>query len=122
MEALNPGSVRIIPAEFLAALITCETFADRCAQQYTPLHLENMVALQWVRAARCPIHLLTDAPRRVETRDEGQDCVDCPCRQFPGRHLLQCTTVVQEAGSLDGGHSLAEGRSPLDQGPSVVLG
>ena len=56
IKALQPGSVRINPAEFLAALITCETFTDQCARHYTLLHLDNMVALHWMRAARCPIH------------------------------------------------------------------
>ena len=56
MKALQPGSVKINPAEFLAALVTYETFTDQCAGQYTLLHLDNTVALQWRRAARCPIH------------------------------------------------------------------
>ena len=44
MAELHPGSVRINIAEFLAALITCETFADHCAGMYSTLALDNTAA------------------------------------------------------------------------------
>ena len=48
--------VEINTAEFLAALITCETFAGYCTNQYTTLGLDNYSAKCWLDAARCPIH------------------------------------------------------------------
>ena len=65
MKALQPGSVRINQAEFLAALINCETFTDQCSRKYTLLQLDNTVALQWVRMARCPIHPLDRCAQAV---------------------------------------------------------
>ena len=44
MTELCPGSVRINIAEFLAALITCETFADHCAGLYSTLAVDNTAA------------------------------------------------------------------------------
>ena len=48
--------VEINTAEFLAALITCETFAEYCSDRYTTLGLDNYSAKCWLDAARCPIH------------------------------------------------------------------
>ena len=50
------GTAKINTAEFLAALITCETFAKYCSQLYTTLGLDNYAAKCWLDAARCPIH------------------------------------------------------------------
>ena len=55
MGCLRPGSVKINTAEFLAALITCETFASYCKGTYTSLSLDNFTAKCWFEAARCPI-------------------------------------------------------------------
>ena len=55
MECLKPGSVQINKAEFLAALITCDTFADHCSDKLTELALDNYVAKSWFDSARCPI-------------------------------------------------------------------
>ena len=55
MSDLSPGSVKINQAEFLAALITCETFARFCSGRYTFLTLDNFSAKAWIDMARCPI-------------------------------------------------------------------
>ena len=55
MQCLTPGRVEINKAEFLAALITCETFAKYCAKKITVLALDNRVAKSWFNSARCPI-------------------------------------------------------------------
>ena len=44
MPDLIPGSVKINIAEFIAALITCETFADFCVGRITTLELDNFAA------------------------------------------------------------------------------
>ena len=53
-----PGLVqdkfRINEAEFLAALITCESFTKRCAGKFTTLALDNFSAKSWLDSARCP--------------------------------------------------------------------
>ena len=41
---LAPGSVKINIAEYIAALITCETFADHCKGHMTTLHIDNITA------------------------------------------------------------------------------
>ena len=41
---LAPGRVRINIAEYIAALITCETFADFCAGKMTMIQLDNITA------------------------------------------------------------------------------
>ena len=41
---LAPGSVKINIAEYIAALITCETFADFCAGKITMIQLDNITA------------------------------------------------------------------------------
>ena len=53
--SLHPGSVKINRAEFLAAMITCETFADHCTEKFTTLAVDNHSARSWVNSARCPI-------------------------------------------------------------------
>ena len=54
MSDLVPGSVRINVAEFLAALITCETFSSFCAKKCTTLEIDNRSAISWLNSARCP--------------------------------------------------------------------
>ena len=51
---LKPGNVKINVAEFLAALITCETFADYCGGKFTTLQVDNKSAKSWLDSARCP--------------------------------------------------------------------
>ena len=51
---LKPGNVKINVAEFLAALITCETFASYCRGRYTTLEIDNTAAKSWLDSARCP--------------------------------------------------------------------
>ena len=41
---LAPGDVKINIAEYMAALITCETFADFCAGKITVIQLDNITA------------------------------------------------------------------------------
>ena len=41
---LAPGKVSINIAEFMAALITCETFADFCAGKITVIQVDNITA------------------------------------------------------------------------------
>ena len=49
------GQVKICVAEFVAALITIETFADECAGKITYLEIDNTTAHAWFEAARCPV-------------------------------------------------------------------
>ena len=51
---LAPGSVKINVAEFLAALVTCETFSTLCSQKFTTLEIDNVSAKAWLDSARCP--------------------------------------------------------------------
>ena len=53
---LIPGQVMINVAEFLAALITIETFAPDCANKLTYLELDNSSAHTWLRSDRCPTY------------------------------------------------------------------
>ena len=53
MDDLVQGRVRIHVAEFLAALITFETFAPYCENAITTLSLDNSAAKAWLDAARC---------------------------------------------------------------------
>ena len=53
---LAPGGVIINVAEFLAALITCETFAEFCSQKATTLSIDSRVAKAWLDSYRCPRH------------------------------------------------------------------
>lgn len=41
-------------AEYMAALITCETFTDHCSGRITYLDLDNTSARSWLDKARCP--------------------------------------------------------------------
>ena len=43
-------------AEFLAALITCETFSEFCAHKLTDLEIDSKVAKAWLDSSRCPRH------------------------------------------------------------------
>ena len=54
MTDLIPGRVMINVAEFLAALITIETFAADCANKLTYLELDNSSAHSWLKSHRCP--------------------------------------------------------------------
>ena len=44
MEDLIPGAVAINVAEFIAALITCETFAEFCSGKITTIEIDNVAA------------------------------------------------------------------------------
>ena len=54
MVELSDGRVKINEAEFLALLITCETFTAFCAGKLTFLELDNTSARAWFERARCP--------------------------------------------------------------------
>ena len=54
MPSLTIGSVKINVAEFLALLITCETFTSFCKGKYTAIVTDNISAKSWVNKARCP--------------------------------------------------------------------
>ena len=56
MLSLGEGPIHIIVAEFLAALITCETFAEFCRGKMTTLAIDNISAKAWLDSARCPKH------------------------------------------------------------------
>ena len=56
MGALTPSNVKIGVAEFLAALITCETFSGFCSGKYTHLEVDNTTARAWFNAARCSVY------------------------------------------------------------------
>ena len=56
MVDLVPGSVRINVAEFLAALITCETFTPFARNKYTTITIDNTSAKSWLALARFPKH------------------------------------------------------------------
>ena len=56
MNDLKPGNVKINRAEFLAALITCETFVKYCSNKYTTLAIDSFTAKRWFDSARCPIY------------------------------------------------------------------
>ena len=51
---LIPGDIQINTAEFIAALITCETFAEFCIGKFTRLYVDNVTASSWLNNARCP--------------------------------------------------------------------
>ena len=44
MDNLLPGCIAINVAEFLAALITCETFAEFCCGKITTIEIDNVSA------------------------------------------------------------------------------
>ena len=50
------GSVHINVAEYVALLLTCETFAKWCQGKLTYCELDNVSAQSWFEAARCPIY------------------------------------------------------------------
>ena len=54
MPSLTVGSVKINVAEFLALLITCETFTSFCKGKYTTIVTDNISDKSWVNKARCP--------------------------------------------------------------------
>ena len=58
MDDLQPGAVKINRAEFLAALISCETLVPLCESKITDFMLDNLVAKRWIDSARCPLHPL----------------------------------------------------------------
>ena len=41
-------------AEFLAALITFETFTDLCSGKFTTMEIDNINAKRWWDSSRCP--------------------------------------------------------------------
>ena len=51
---LCPGDVKINVAEFIALLITCETFTPFCANKITSIGVDNVSARAWFDRARCP--------------------------------------------------------------------
>ena len=53
---LRMGKVHINVAEFLAALVTCETFSDFVEGSITTLELDNVAAKAWIDSARCTRH------------------------------------------------------------------
>ena len=65
MASFQPGNVKITLAEFLAALITCETCAEYCSGKLTTLALDNTGARAWFESARCPIYPLDRAAQGV---------------------------------------------------------
>lgn len=54
MTHLKPGIIKINVAEFLALLITCETFSKYCAGKLTYIEVDNACARSWFDNARCP--------------------------------------------------------------------
>ena len=46
---------KICVAEFVAALITFETFTEFCKGKFTTLEIDNTVAKVWWDSSRCPI-------------------------------------------------------------------
>lgn len=54
MSALTVGSVQINVAEFLAILVTCETFTFFCAGRMTTVLTDNVTAQAWFKKGRCP--------------------------------------------------------------------
>ena len=57
--------MKICVAEFLAALITLETFVDRYSGKFTAIEMHNMVAKQWWDSSRCPISPFDRCAQRV---------------------------------------------------------
>ena len=49
------GKVKICVAEFLAALITFETFTEFCSGKFTTVEMDNISAKSWWDSSRCPI-------------------------------------------------------------------
>ena len=65
MSDFHPGKVKISRAEFLAALVTCETFIEYCEKKLTTLALDNNAAKCWFDSARCPIYPLDRSAQGV---------------------------------------------------------
>ena len=108
LDCLRPGCVEINKAEFLAALITCETFAGYCSGKLTHLALDNRVAKSWFDTARCPVF---------------------PFDRFAqGLHLymLQQSMKVQTMWISSTGNKLADicsrGKFVMGRNPHVVAG
>ena len=56
MMSFSKKNLHINAAEFLAALITIETFAKYCKGKITILGIDNTSAKAWLDSARCPKH------------------------------------------------------------------
>ena len=56
MVVLTMGNVKINVAEFLALLITCETFTPFCIGKITDIETDNISAKSWLNNARCPVY------------------------------------------------------------------
>ena len=54
LRDIGPDNVKINVAEFLALLITCETFAEYCSNKITCFQIDNTAAKAWFDVARCP--------------------------------------------------------------------
>ena len=54
IAALHPRHIKINVAEFVAALITCETFSQFCVGRITVFHFDNVTAEAWLDSSRCP--------------------------------------------------------------------
>ena len=54
LMSLSKQRFPINAAEFLAALITIETFAEYCKEKITILGIDNTSAKSWLDSARCP--------------------------------------------------------------------
>jgi len=54
LPGISRGEVKISVAEFLAALITIETFVEECAGMLTYLELDNITAHAWFQSAHYP--------------------------------------------------------------------
>ena len=65
MPELAPGSVKINIAEFIAALITCETYADYCVDKITVLEVDNITAKAWLKQHDVPEHHTTAVRKAV---------------------------------------------------------
>ena len=64
-------------AEFVASLITCETFAPFCNKMITGLQLDNFAAKSWLDSARCPTFPFDR------------------CAQGTHLHMLQCSMKIK---------------------------
>ena len=54
LPGLSPGEVQISVAEFMAALISTETFVEECAGMLKYLELDNTTAHAGFQSACCP--------------------------------------------------------------------
>ena len=105
MVALAMGNVRINVAEFLALLITCETFTSFCTGKITDVETDNISAKSWLNNARCPVypfdrcaqglhlHLLRHDMylRAVWIPSDNNTVADLCSRQFfPNKPAVRC--------------------------------